>query len=72
MPASASSRHHASSLGELAGRDAELPAECVERLSAEEPQDDLGLAAAGQASLVLAVACVRRKAMLPRIGSHGG
>ncbi len=30
----------------------------MERLSAEEPQDDLGLAAAGPASLVLAVAIV--------------
>ena len=45
-------------LGELAGRDAELAAERVERLSAEEPQDDLGLAAAGPTALVLAVAFV--------------
>gem|GEM_PF-3260156 len=45
-------------LGELAGRDLELAAECVEHLSAEEPQDDLGLAAAGPASLVLAISFV--------------
>ena len=45
-------------LGELAGRDADLAAEGVERLSAEEPQDDLGLAAAGPSALVLAVAFV--------------
>ena len=49
-------------LGELAGRDAELPAERVERLSAENAQDDLDLAAAGPASAVggmfLAVAFV--------------
>ncbi len=51
MPASASSRHHASSLGELAERDAELSAERVEGLAAEEAQHDLGLAADGPASL---------------------
>ena len=45
-------------LGELVGGDAERAAERVERLAAEEPQDDLGLAAAGPASLVLAVAFV--------------
>jgi len=45
-------------LGEFAGRDAERSAEGVERLSADEPQDDLGLAAAGPSSLVLAVASV--------------
>jgi hypothetical protein len=58
MPASASSRHHASSLGELAVRDAERSAEGVERLAAEDAEDDLGLAAAGPSSLVLAVAFV--------------
>jgi len=46
-------------LGEPCGGDAELAAERVERLSAEEPQDELGLAAAGPASLVLAVALRR-------------
>lgn len=38
--------------GELAGRDAELAAEGVEGLAAEEAQDDLGLAAAGPAAAV--------------------
>jgi hypothetical protein len=52
MPASASTCHRASSLGELARRDAKLAAERVERLAAEEPQDDLGLAAAGPAAAV--------------------
>ncbi len=38
-------------LGELAGSDAELSAERVEGLAAEEAQHDLGLAADGPASL---------------------
>ena len=62
MPASASSRHHASSLGALAAGDAELAPEGVERRSAEDAKADLGLAAAGPASsargMVLAVAFV--------------
>jgi hypothetical protein len=49
-------------LGELAGGDAKLSAERVERLAAEEAQYDLGLAAAGPAAavggMVLAVALV--------------
>jgi len=56
MPASASSRRSAS----LPGGDAELAAAGVERIAAEEPQDDLGLAADGPApavgGMVLAVA----------------
>jgi hypothetical protein len=47
-------------LGELAGGDAELAAEGVGRLAAEDAEDDLGLAAAGPTSavggIVLAVA----------------
>jgi hypothetical protein len=49
-------------LGELARRDAELAAERVERLPAEDAEDDLGLAAAGPTAavggMVLAVAFV--------------
>jgi hypothetical protein len=36
--------------GEIAGGDAELAAEGVERLAAEDAEDDLGLAAAGPAA----------------------
>ncbi len=39
-------------LGELAGSDAKLPAEGIERLAAEDAEDDLGLAAAGPAAAV--------------------
>ena len=42
----------ASDLSEFAGSDSELSAEEVERLAAEEPQDDLGLAAAGATAAV--------------------
>ena len=60
MAASASSRHEVLGLGELAGGDAELPAEGVERLAAEDAEDDLGLAAARPTAavggMVLAIA----------------
>jgi hypothetical protein len=39
--------------GEACGQDAELAAECVEGLAAEDAQDDPGLASAGPSSLVL-------------------
>jgi hypothetical protein len=41
-------------IGEPAWRDAELPAEGVEGLAAQDAQDDLGLTSAGPASPVLA------------------
>jgi hypothetical protein len=58
MPASASTRHSTSDLGELAGSDAELATEVVERLAAGDAEDDLGLAAAGPSALVGSLAFV--------------